>query len=175
MTARSTAARKPAYYQPVLREATLADLRAVATWVSSARECELWAGWRVRYPVEADALAATIDFAHHGGFALVHADEVLGSDQEVIGFGQIVSKARGRAHLARLIVEPQHRGRGIGERLVRLLLIEARASGHKVASLNVDPANAVAIALYVKIGFADAPRPGDEPDPHGSRFMTLTL
>ena len=136
--------------------------------MSSARECELWAGWRLRYPVEIDALAVTIDFAHHGGFALVDSEEL-------IGFGQIVFKARGRAHLARLIVAPAHRGRGCGELLVRLLLAQVRTSGHKFASLNVDPANAVAIALYQKVGFADAPRPDDEPDPHGSRFMRLPL
>ena len=152
----------------MLREATLPDLRAIATWVSSARECELWAGWRVRFPVEPNALALTIDFEHHGGFALVEADEV-------IGFGQIVTKARGRGHFARLIVSPRHRGRGLGERLVRLLLKQARASGHTLASLNVDPANAVAIGLYLKMGFTDAPRPADEPDPHGSRFMLLSL
>ena len=121
---------------------------------------------RLRYPVDIDSLVATIDFAHHGGFALIDSEEM-------IGFGQIVRKARGRAHLARLIVAPAHRGHGSGERLVRLLLAQVRSRGHKVASLNVDPANAVAIALYQKVGFADAPRPDDEPDPHGSRFMAL--
>jgi ribosomal protein S18 acetylase RimI-like enzyme len=152
----------------MLRRATLDDLRTVATWVSSARECELWAGWRVRFPIELDLLASTIDFAHQGGFVMVEG-------HALVAFGQIVPKARRRAHLARLIVAPALRGRGLGARLVTALLDRTRQSGHALASLNVDPANATAIHLYEKLGFRDASRPEDEPDPQGSRYMQLRL
>jgi ribosomal protein S18 acetylase RimI-like enzyme len=152
----------------MLRPATLRDLELVASWVRSSAECTLWAGWRVRYPIELAALAASIDFAHQGGLVLTRGTATL-------AFGQIVAKAGGRAHLARLIVEPASRGRGVGMLLVDGLLDRAREAGHGVASLNVDPANGTAIRLYQRLGFADAPRPADEPDPYGSRYMQRML
>jgi [ribosomal protein S18]-alanine N-acetyltransferase len=152
----------------MLRPATLDDLRVIATWVSTARECEQWAGWRVRFPIQIDSLASTIDFAHQGGFTFLDGDAV-------VAFGQIVPKAARRAHLARLIVAPVQRGCGIGRKLVLALLDTARARGNAIASLNVDRANVPAIRLYERVGFAEAPRPEDEPDPQGSRYMQLRL
>ena len=89
--------------------------------------------------------------------------------------GQIVPKSSHRAHLARLIVAPAWRGRGLGTGLVKALLAQARSDGHLRASLNVSPANPVAIHVYEKLGFSDAPRPLDEPDPSGSRYMERPL
>ena len=151
-----------------LRAAVRGDLDTVATWVASARECELWAGRRVQFPIRVDALVEAIGFAYTGGFALDEAGTLA-------AFGQIVEKAGRRAHLARIIVAPGQRGRGTGTALVGGLLECARQRGHRLASLNVDPSNAAAIALYEKLGFADAPRPGDEPDPFGSRYMRRPL
>lgn len=152
----------------MLRAATLDDLRLVSTWVTTKAECTVWAGWRVDFPFTAPALAEAIDFAHHGGFVLLDGSAV-------VAFGQIVPKAAHRAHLARLIVEPAHRGRGLGRTLVRGLLERAALGGHRRASLNVDPSNAAAIGLYGKLGFTEAERPADEPDPYGSRYMERTL
>lgn len=148
----------------MLRAATLDDLRLVSTWVTTNAECTLWAGWRVEFPFTVAALAEAIDFAHQGGLVLLDGAAVA-------AFGQIVPKTARRAHLARLIVEPGHRGRGLGETLVRGLLERATHGGHRRASLNVDPSNAVAIGLYEKLGFTEAERPADEPDPSGSRYM----
>jgi ribosomal protein S18 acetylase RimI-like enzyme len=148
----------------MLRDATLADLRVVCTWVTSALECELWAGRRVRFPLDLEHLAWGIDFSHHGGLVLMDGAEIS-------GFGQVVPKAAARAHLARIIVAPHRRGMGVGRQLVTSLIDVARQRGRRIVSLNVDPNNAVAIALYTKLGFRDAARPPDEPDPHGSRYM----
>jgi GNAT superfamily N-acetyltransferase len=151
-----------------LRPATLQELAEVASWVSSVRECELWAGPHVQFPIAVEALAESIDFGTHGGF--VHAER-----DALIAFGQIVSKSGGRAHLARLIVRPDSRGRGFGARLVEALLDRARASAHVRGSLNVSPANAVAIHVYEKLGFVDALRPADEPDFSNSRYLERAL
>jgi [ribosomal protein S18]-alanine N-acetyltransferase len=152
----------------MLRPATIPDLELVSTWVRTPRECELWAGARVHFPLTLASLSAAIDFVHQGGLVLLDGDAT-------VAFGQIVSKARRRAHLARLIVAPEHRGRGFGKALVGELLEQARTNRYQLASLNVDPANAVAIALYGKLGFVDAERPADEPDPFGSRYMERAL
>ena len=78
-----------------LRDATLSDLHEVASWVDSARECDLWAGWRVSFPIDIARLAQEIEFSNGNSFCLVDQDSV-------IAFGQIIKKAQ-RAHLAQLI------------------------------------------------------------------------
>ena len=150
-----------------LRTATLGDVREMASWVGSARECELWAGPRMPFPLDVSQLPARIDFGRVGTFA-------LWAGERQVAFGQIVPKARRRAHLARVIVAPQVRGRGHGERLIRLLIEEAHRQSHTRVSLNVDRGNVPAIALYSKLGFCEIDRPADEPDEHGgSRYMEL--
>ena len=149
-----------------LRRATLGDLDAVASWIASARECELWAGPRLPFPLDVTTLPARIDFDAARTFAMSSADRL-------VAFGQIVPKALRRAHLARIIVAPEARGHGHGERLIRLLIEEASRLLHLRVSLNVDRENAPAIALYSKVGFHEARRPADEPDAHGSRYMEL--
>lgn len=150
-----------------LRTAIAADLATIAAWPRSAAECRRWAGPRVHFPVHAGALAGEIDFRPSNAFVLVE-------DGAVVGFGQIFVK-RTRAHLARLIIAPDRRGQGLGARLVESLLDRARASALATASLNVDPANAVAIALYTRLGFRDACRPDDEPDASGAGYMERPL
>jgi ribosomal protein S18 acetylase RimI-like enzyme len=152
----------------MLRSATLRDLELVLSWVHTARECELWAGARVPFPLGLHTLAASIDFPHQGGL-------VLPEGNDIVAFGQIVSKTHRRAHLARLIVAPDCRGRGLGTLLVTQLITRTQASGCRLTSLNVDPSNTTAIGLYSKLGFTDAKRPDDEPDPFGSRYMELRL
>jgi ribosomal protein S18 acetylase RimI-like enzyme len=147
-----------------LRRATLRDIQDVATWITTARECELWAGPRMRFPLDAARLPVLIDFEHARTFALEDGNRLA-------AFGQIVPKAAGRGHLARVIVAPDLRGKGNGERLIRLLIQESRRQSHVRVSLNVDRLNVPAIALYTKLGFRDAPRPTDEPDASGSRYM----
>jgi ribosomal protein S18 acetylase RimI-like enzyme len=147
-----------------LRRATVRDLQDVASWITTARECELWAGPRLRFPLDAARLPVLIDFAHASTFALMAGDRLA-------AFGQIIPKAAGRGHLARVIVAPELRGQGHGERLIRLLIDEARRQSHVRISLNVDRQNVPAIALYSKLGFRETARPADEPDAFGSRYM----
>lgn len=149
-----------------LRRATIAELTEVASWITSARECELWAGPRLPFPLDVSALPARIDFDEVRTFAMSSGDRL-------VAFGQIVPKALRRAHLARIIVSPSVRGCGHGERLMRSLIDEAHRQSHLRVSLNVDHANVPAIGLYSKLGFLEAERPADEPDAHGSRYMEL--
>lgn len=147
-----------------LRPATLADLDHVTSWIATARDCELWAGWRVAFPINRASLPDAIGFAEHNSFS-------LRSGKELVAFGQLVSKDMGRGHLARLIVKPVLRGKGHGEALLAALLERARREAFACVSLNVDAANAPAISLYLKLGFADSTRPADEPDSPGTRYM----
>lgn len=151
----------------MLRSATLSDLERVASWIESAKDCELWAGWRVRYPIDVSSLPDALEFATSQAFAL--CDE----GRDLVAFGQLVRKTARRGHLARLIVDPARRGKGHGEELARSLIDRARQEGFERISLNVDVTNEAAISLYLKVGFADAARPVDEPETSSARYMEM--
>jgi ribosomal-protein-alanine N-acetyltransferase len=147
-----------------LRSATCEELGTVTSWITSERECELWAGGRVSFPIELKPLADAIDFAETNTFSLIDGERLL-------AFGQLLRKDASRGHLARLIVSPVHRGAGVGERLVLALLEKARDESFTRVSLNVYSDNLPAVSLYLKLGFRDARRPSGEPDWHNSRYM----
>ncbi len=152
----------------MLRAATLSDLTEVASWIATARDCELWAGWRVSFPIDTASLPEAIGFAATNAFALTDGGRL-------VAFGQLVRKDAGRGHLARLIVSPLFRGKGHGEALVRALVEKARDESFERVSLNVDRANLPAVSLYLKLGFRDVPRPTSEAESRGSRYMENTI
>jgi ribosomal protein S18 acetylase RimI-like enzyme len=147
----------------MLRSATLSDLQEVASWIATAHDCELWAGWRVGFPIDSERLPHALEFSETNSFCLM-------SERELVAFGQIVPKAS-RAHLARLIVKPSARGKGHGRTFVRGLLERIGQEPFERVSLNVDASNLPAIALYLGLGFRDAPRPPDEPESARTRYM----
>jgi ribosomal-protein-alanine N-acetyltransferase len=151
-----------------VREATLRDVEVVASWLETAEECRLWAGPAVSFPLEPGVLALEIGFADAQNLAL--ADEA-----GTAGFGQLVWRSGGRAHLARVIVRPDARGRGLGRVLVRALLERAWSRGARLATLNVYAENAAARRLYEAAGFSVADRPGGHACPHRALYMTLGL
>jgi ribosomal protein S18 acetylase RimI-like enzyme len=60
---------------------------------------------------------------------------------------------RGMAEMGSVVVDPDHRGRGLGRRLVKGLMSWARVQDAAHAYLQVDQTNTVAIALYESLGF----------------------
>lgn len=58
-----------------------------------------------------------------------------------------------------MAVVPEHRGRGIGRRLLEQL-IEAAAAQYHALSLSVDPANLPALRLYERFGFVTVGQAG---------------
>jgi ribosomal-protein-alanine N-acetyltransferase len=65
------------------------------------------------------------------------------------------------ANIATIEVSPEHRKRGVGMELMRLMEQSARTANAAVLGLHVDPANASAIRLYESLGFAHV---GNEDD-----------
>lgn len=96
---------------------------------------------------------------------------VLVEDDQIVGFGQCFSRDGGRVHLARIMVNPEVRGKGYGRIFMETLIEKARAEGFARVSLNVDDLNPVAIALYQKLGFQKAARPDGQISPQGSSYM----
>ena len=77
---------------------------------------------------------------------------VLELNSEVVGYGELW-KDDNEVELARLLVKPGFRGKGLGGSLVRELLTEAKTLSRKIC-LRVHPANSSAIDLYLRCGFS---------------------
>jgi putative acetyltransferase len=97
--------------------------------------------------------------------------------EAVVGFGAVKRLTAAHGELKSMHVLAAARGRGLGRRLLRLLMHEARADGLTRLSLEtgMQPEYAAAVALYRAEGFADCPPFGDYgPDP-ASLFLTRAL
>ena len=138
-----------------LRESQASDLSNVAAWIESASACRLWCGTRVLYPIDLSSLPEALQYSVSDSWTAT-------SGGVVVAFGQLVPKAKGRLHLARLITAPDRRGTGLGRLMTSHLLEVARARNPSAVSLNVFPENVSALNLYKSLGFAAATRPHEE-------------
>ncbi|MFF1373316.1 GNAT family N-acetyltransferase [Streptomyces virginiae] len=80
---------------------------------------------------------------------------VLVEDERAVGYGELWFDAEeDEVELARIIVAPDARGKGLGRALVRGLLAQAAAAGHHDIFLRVHPDNGPASRCYRAAGFA---------------------
>jgi ribosomal protein S18 acetylase RimI-like enzyme len=132
----------------MLRRFQEPDAREVARWPTSIEEVRLWAGRDPGWPVDASV------------FRRWHTDPdvrpyVLGDGDNLTGYGEVwVDEPEQEVELARIIVNPANRGRGLGRRLVRMLIERASHSGFPDAFVRVVPENDRAIACYRGAGFS---------------------
>jgi ribosomal protein S18 acetylase RimI-like enzyme len=149
----------------MLRIATEADLRIVASWISSREELEFWAGDMVPYPIQMEDLPKLIHLSPDTSFVL----------DNVVAFGQLFDQGEGRGHLGRIIVSPKLRRTGRGLDLVRALTNVAAERGLDRVGLNVQEANLAAISLYEKLGFKVTQRPAAQRAAAGALYMSCNL
>ena len=94
-----------------------------------------------------------------------HADPdvkpyVLCEGEKAIGYGEVwIDEPEQEVELARIIVSPDHRRRGLGQRLVRLLLEKASLGGLPDAFVRVVPENESALACCRGACFSPVPEP----------------
>jgi ribosomal protein S18 acetylase RimI-like enzyme len=125
-----------------------AHARELAGWAATAAEARRWGGQDVVWPVAASVFSAW------------HADLdvrpfVLSRSGVLLGYGEVwIDAEEHEVELARIIVRPGQRGRGIGRLLVTLLLEQAAETGYRAAFVRVAPDNAAALACYRHAGFA---------------------
>ncbi len=149
------------------RDAGLDDLAVVAGWVHDADECRLWAGPEVSYPIDVPVLAVEIDLDRS-------ANVVLEDESGPVAFGQVLWFPPDRAHLGRVIVRPDARGRRLGALLVWALLERATAAGASRVTLAVYEENLPARRLYAAAGFTEQD-PRESARLRGALFLSLDL
>ena len=98
---------------------------------------------------DAEALARVV----RGGGTFLFVARCEGS---IVGMGTLVvyTVLTGTAaHVEDLVVDTRYRGRGIGERLMRELMSQARAGGAGEIALTSHPTREAANRLYQRLGF----------------------
>jgi ribosomal protein S18 acetylase RimI-like enzyme len=136
------------------RPAIKTDLKTVMTWIPDAESCMIWAGPKVRFPLELEQLYQAIEFEKIRTYS-------LDDEKELLALGQIRIFENNRGHLARIVVNPSSRGKGIGQFFVKELISTARKLNCQTISLHVIKDNSIAIRLYKNLGFIT---PSRQPD-----------
>ena len=77
---------------------------------------------------------------------------VARAGRRVVGYGELMA-VLDEAHITTVVVDPDHRRRGLASRLVADLLAHARATGAGSATLEVRVTNEAAQRLYRGFGF----------------------
>lgn len=116
--------------------------------------------------LDAEIAALPGEYGPPGGCLLV---AYLGTC--AVGCGALRRQAAGTAEIKRLYLRPGARGRGLGVRLARRLLKEARDRGYRRVVLDTLPTMTEAISLYRRLGFSPAPPYWDHPVPDALFFQ----
>lgn len=127
-----------------LRKTLPSDFVPVTVWAIA----EGWPGRTKQVPMSEGELAEIVVMPGHASYSLNQ------SNGEVVGFGQVWIDPAGKVNLVRILVAPAMRGRGIGKKLCKLLLMEARyISADSSVGLRVRRDNIAAVAVYRSLGF----------------------
>ena len=152
----------------ILRSSTNDDLSVLMSWIKDKETCRIWAGPLVRFPFLLEHLKEDIQFSEENTFSMINESGALW------GIGQLIKKENNRLHMARIIVSPNHRGKGLGTLLCRLLIREGTMRcGKSYFSLNVYPDNKKAVRLYKKLGFVPGPQSQGSSAEQKSMYMLL--
>jgi ribosomal protein S18 acetylase RimI-like enzyme len=124
-----------------------AHAATVAGWPVSAEEVVMWCGGQ-EFPVPARTVAGWQRGDDVRGY-------VLRDGEQVVGYGELwIDAEEDEVEIARVLVAPGARGKGLGRTLVRGLLAHALAAGRTDVFLRVHPDNARALRCYRGAGFA---------------------
>ncbi len=95
------------------------------------------------------------DWQHEYGGATGAMLVVVDPDGRVVGTAAVRRLEPGVAELKRMWLRPEQRGRGLADRLMERVLVEARALGAKVLRLDSERRLAAAVRLYRRYGFRE--------------------
>lgn len=124
--------------------------RTVAGWPVAPAEVVMWCG-RKDFPVPGEVVAGWRDAADVEAY-------VLHDGRDPVAYGELwLDAEESEVELARVIVAPAARGRGIGRRFVARLTVRARQTGLRDVCMRVHPGNDRALRCYRAAGFAPVP------------------
>ncbi len=125
----------------------------LASWFESERDVVQWGGPAVHHPLDAAQLQTMLpDTAarpsHLAWMAVAH--------HAYVGHAQVISldPRTGVARLGRIVIAPEHRGRGLVDPMLGLVIAEAFAEPSTTrVDLGVYTWNITAIKAYQRLGF----------------------
>ena len=120
---------------------------------------------------EAETFGYSADQLEANGVHLVGA----WVDDDLVGVAGLEVQADGYAELKRFFVGPAHRGAGVADRLLDVLVGQARARGAGVLRLETGDKQHAAIGFYRRHGFEVVPRFGPYVDSATSVCMQRPL
>ncbi|WP_115865524.1 GNAT family N-acetyltransferase [Halorussus litoreus] len=146
-----------------VRQAVQADLLAVLR-IERASFSQPWPFAAFdRYLGEPGFLVATVDTASTDGDAYRFdesghgaAESTEGADESVVGFAVadlVPNHGRAFGHVKDIAVHPDHRGEGVGARLLERALAVLAVGGARSVKLEVRESNDPALSLYRDFGF----------------------
>lgn len=151
-----------------LRTATEADLTTLKSWFQDQNTARRWGGPDLRFPFRDEEFKQDIHWRQMATY-------VLTDQTHMIGFGQCYER-NNRHHLGRLVVAPHHRGQGLGQQLIKLILRAVQLQQHRrESSLFVYRDNQPALHCYEQLGYQPTPYPEDVRRFGDVIFMVKTL
>lgn len=136
-----------------LRPRTLLDVETVISWIPDDAALLMFTGPRMAWPPTSAQFAEPAAVPGFTAWVMCAGR----TPQLPLGHAELTVQD-GRAHIARVIIDPLLRGRGFSQHLMRLVLDLARAEGARSAGLRVIKGNTIALKAYQRLGFALDPR-----------------
>jgi RimJ/RimL family protein N-acetyltransferase len=133
-----------------LRPTTADHLQTILGWVKNNQEMVMWSGPTFTWPLEYTQLARYFDNPHRTYWSALDAES-----QELVGHASLlIDDDADLMRIGFIIVNPEHRGRGVGRKFVEAVVNEGfRASTLPVMKLGVYAHNTAALNLYERLGF----------------------
>ena len=136
---------------------TIEHFQQMTAWVHTRHDVLQWAGPNARFPMTPKSLMKDFKLTELISYSL------LNQNAQFVAFGQCYERL-GCCHLGRLIVAPEHRGKGLVNNLIhQLSAIGCAELNTQRCSLFVFEDNAAAINAYNKCGFEVAAYPDEIP------------
>jgi GNAT superfamily N-acetyltransferase len=134
-----------------LRSFAASDDASLISWVRTAEELLMFAGPSLNWPLDREQLEVVRSAAD-----VIAWTAVMPPAPAPVGHVELfVSRGQACGLLARVILAPAFRGRGLGRALVAAALDAAGARGFRAVELNVRRHNDAAIRTYSTVGFRD--------------------
>ncbi|XPF94770.1 GNAT family N-acetyltransferase [Colwellia sp. RE-S-Sl-9] len=125
------------------------------SWFSNEKDLTDWAGPNFSFPYNNTSFVDDLQLNDLSSFSLVS------NDSDFLAFGQYYLRL-GKCHLARLIVNPNFRGKGLAKELINCLCeLGLKELNVIQCSLFVFSHNEIALNTYKKIGFTIANYPSE--------------